>query len=814
MSDSVPNARDFLLRAEASRVAGHLEFAQDDLRSALAIDPCDPLTNERLMKWGSLSEQEGAALRLIENDAVDNTLLARAVAVVLARGAPAICRLRRQQDSVVGWIAWSSLRPLTLRIRREATAEFTLELMPSHPMTGPATSAAEVEILDETGLLVGLDFFLGGRMIGGWTLKRAPTSFDARSFSAKSIDAPSSPSVSIIVPVYEDLEATKACLRSVFQQNGEIATRLFLVDDCSPNAALRAYLEDEASRRDLSLLQNETNVGFAASVNRALQHCPVGDVLLLNADTQLPNGAIDRLFAASNTDENIGTVTPLSNNGEFASFPAPNIANPLPSCDGIALTDRLAAIANRDQVVDLPNGIGFCLYIKRACLNAVGPLSEIYQRGYYEDVEFCLRARERGFRNVCATGVFVAHAGAKSFRQDKRALVVRNLRILEERFPNYTGEFAAFLHADPLKAARSAIELLTPIDRPVALLVSSAGLPRAIAGMRAEQLDAGVCAIYCTYSPYGRTVELKNKGGETPQSLVFALDREADVATLRSYIDRLDIRQIELFDYQSIPITLLSQLSQLRTRIDVICANLEWCSPSFAHCEGPCPGLEPLTACDACLFTPMFATSGRTHKSKDQQRIAKALDLVDSIKPLDRMADAFARRAFANRLVVSDVTRLAIKQGRTQLSNDHSLAILVPFASGLIDRQIISVCRRLVQDDTKTKIVVLGRCVNDLAVMATGNVFVTGEIKPHEYPRLVIQYRLSALMSPYRTCFFGLLDKVAHESVLPKAYFDWSFAALEIDDEDLALDPRVCDESAASSIADWLKAISRPPTAQ
>ena len=141
----------------------------------------------------------------------------------------------------------------------------------------------------------------------------------------------------------------------------------------------------------------------------------------------------------------------------------------------------------------------------------MGPLSEIYQRGYYEDVEFCLRARERGFRNVCATGVFVAHAGAKSFRQDKRALVVRNLRILEERFPNYTGESAAFLHADPLKAARSAIELLTPIDRPVALLVSSAGLPRAIAGMRAEQLDAGVCAIYCTYSPYGRTVELKNK---------------------------------------------------------------------------------------------------------------------------------------------------------------------------------------------------------------------------------------------------------------------------------------------------------------
>ena len=98
--------------------------------------------------------------------------------------------------------------------------------------------------------------------------------------------------------------------------------------------------------------------------------------------------------------------------------------------------------------------------------------------------------------------------------------------------------------------------------------------------------------------------------------------------------------------------------------------------------------------------------------------------------------------------------------------------------------------------------------------MAVGNVFVVGEIGSNEYLRSVVQYRISALMSPYRTCFFGLLDKVADETSLPKAYFDWSFGALETDEGDLALDPRVYDEGVASSIATWLATTSHDPSAQ
>ena len=115
--------------------------------------------------------------------------------------------------------------------------------------------------------------------------------------------------------------------------------------------------------------------------------------------------------------------------------------------------DDAARVANGGGAIVLPTGIGFCLYIRRACIDAVGPLSDLYTRGYYEDVEFCLRARETGFRNVCATGVFVGHAGARSFLGEKRSLVVRNLVVLEARFPEHRLECAAFLKADPLAPA-------------------------------------------------------------------------------------------------------------------------------------------------------------------------------------------------------------------------------------------------------------------------------------------------------------------------------------------------------------------------
>ena len=90
--------------------------------------------------------------------------------------------------------------------------------------------------------------------------------------------------------------------------------------------------------------------------------------------------------------------------------------------------------------------------------------------------------------------------------------------------------------------------------------------------------------------------------------------------------------------------------------------------------------------------------------------------------------------------------------------------------------------------------------------MAPGNVFVAGRVESDEYGRLLRQYEISALMSPYRTRFFGRLDGLAAVSRLPKACFDWSFGKMPLVSGDLVLDPRLCDDRAAERVAHWLLA--------
>ena len=94
----------------------------------------------------------------------------------------------------------------------------------------------------------------------------------------------------VIVPVYEDFAATRACLLATMAQLAEAEARLVVIDDASPNGALRGWLDVQAASGHFELLRNPVNLGFAVSVNRALKICGGGDVVLLNADALPPPG--------------------------------------------------------------------------------------------------------------------------------------------------------------------------------------------------------------------------------------------------------------------------------------------------------------------------------------------------------------------------------------------------------------------------------------------------------------------------------------------------------------------------------------------
>lgn len=266
--------------------------------------------------------------------------------------------------------------------------------------------------------------------------------------------------VDVLIPIYDGLEETMECINSAIaaRKLNHTPHRLVVLDDATPLPALRKALKVLASKGKITLIQQPVNLGFIRTMNRAMALSPRHDVVWLNADTRVHGNWLDRLCDTAYTANDIASVTPFTNNGELMSFPVSRVSSPMPTAEEQTELDRLASdIAG--PAVELETGCGFCLYIKRAALNAVGYLDEMHlSRGYGEETDWCLRARRSGWRHMGATHVFVAHKGGVSFKEEKMLRVAYNNGILRTRFPTAEADYEAFCKRDPLQPARNALQ--------------------------------------------------------------------------------------------------------------------------------------------------------------------------------------------------------------------------------------------------------------------------------------------------------------------------------------------------------------------
>lgn len=287
--------------------------------------------------------------------------------------------------------------------------------------------------------------------------------------------------VDVIVPVYKGLEETRDCLESVWRSTPRQAYRLVVINDASPEPEVTAWLREVAAaddpQRPLTLLENSENLGFVGTVNRGMALSSSADVVLLNSDAEVINDWLDRLINAAYlaSDRPVATVTPFSNNATICSYPRFCEDNELPHGLSLGELDACFARANAGQTVEIPTGIGFCLYIRRDSLDDVGLFDEQrFGKGYGEENDFCMRALEAGWRNVHALDVFAWHKGSVSFGDTQPARVTQALQILHELHPTYESRVYQFIQRDPAQLARHRVDLLRLRDnpRPRVLLVN------------------------------------------------------------------------------------------------------------------------------------------------------------------------------------------------------------------------------------------------------------------------------------------------------------------------------------------------------
>lgn len=342
------------------------------------------------------------------------------------------------------------------------------------------------------------------------------------------------PIVDVLIPVYEGRAAALACIESVLRSRAVNRTpmQLVVLDDASRDAHLIRALEALAAAGDIELHRRPVNLGFIRNMNRGMALHGGRDVVWLNADTLVAGAWLDRLRETVQERPDAATATPFSNNGELLSFPAACECHPLPTADELELLNQAAA--SDEPAPEVEVGCGFCLYIRRAALDDVGLLDEIHlQRGYGEETDWCLRARERGWRHLAAHRVFVGHQGGVSFGQEKLARVAFNNALLRERYPAADRAFERYRRQDPLRPYRERLQRARLVS--LGPRIATAGIIAQVAPAShfARQALGGGASPACTLAHRQRDgqllVELRLQGCGLPLLLDYRLPAQTNL---------------------------------------------------------------------------------------------------------------------------------------------------------------------------------------------------------------------------------------------------------------------------------------------
>ena len=212
---------------------------------------------------------------------------------------------------------------------------------------------------------------------------------------------------SVIIPVWNGIDDLSTCLPALLQQDFA-AFEVIAIDNASSDGSA-AYIAEEFPA--VRLTRNERNLGFGAACNIGLQQAEGEVLILLNQDTRVHDGWLAGLVQAVQSDPQIGIA------GSKALYPDNSIqhAGGLIDILGNGNHYRRGEVQGEgqdhhsDQLEDVEYVAGSSLAISRAAYAKIGGLDEGFAPAYFEDVDWCYRARAAGFRVVYAPASELTH---------------------------------------------------------------------------------------------------------------------------------------------------------------------------------------------------------------------------------------------------------------------------------------------------------------------------------------------------------------------------------------------------------------------
>jgi N-acetylglucosaminyl-diphospho-decaprenol L-rhamnosyltransferase len=226
--------------------------------------------------------------------------------------------------------------------------------------------------------------------------------------------------LSIIIVNFNAREHLQNCLRSLTTAPPAIPHDIVVVDNASTDDSVQAV---RVGWPAVTLIENRTNVGFAAANNIGIRASRGTLILLLNNDTIVPAGAIDTLVAAllAHDDAAVAGARLVDDEGRAELSFGPMISpwnelrqkwtTTLQGKGVAAVSNWVDAATRKERYVDWVSGA--CLLVRRADAERAGLLDERYFL-YTEDVDFCAAIRAHGRRVLFTPAAEIVHLRGRS----------------------------------------------------------------------------------------------------------------------------------------------------------------------------------------------------------------------------------------------------------------------------------------------------------------------------------------------------------------------------------------------------------------
>ncbi|MFK7970837.1 MAG: glycosyltransferase family 2 protein [Bacteroidia bacterium] len=244
--------------------------------------------------------------------------------------------------------------------------------------------------------------------------------------------------VSVVIVSWNTKDLLRACLNSVYEQTKAYSLEVFVVDNDSPDKSADMVREEFPQ---VQLIANDDNRGFAPANNQALERANGRYVLLLNPDTVVLDGAIDKMidYAEENKNEKVGVVTCKLLNGDgslqksvnsFYSFWRSFIENRF--FEGILQKMNMGgktfmSFWDHSERREIDWAFGAVMLFSKDLMDDIGMLDDRFYI-YAEEMDYFMRAKKAGYHSWFLPEIEITHFGKSSSRQRRAAMFIQNYK--------------------------------------------------------------------------------------------------------------------------------------------------------------------------------------------------------------------------------------------------------------------------------------------------------------------------------------------------------------------------------------------------